>query len=546
MKLPSIDFTKTNSYSKLQQDQKRIQDFHILDLFREDSDRFEKFSKEWSGLFLDFSKNLIDDAIFENLLSLAKECQLDIAIKALYSGVAINETENRAVMHMALRAPIDQEMEVNRENVVPKIHRELEKMEQLASKILNGEWLGFSGKKIRNIVNIGIGGSDLGPQMVTEALKPYHQGLNVTYVSNVDPHHLRDCLENLDPETTLILVASKTFTTIETMSNAKAAKNWLLKACPTEDLILHKHFIALSNHAKEVRKFGIPESNQLEFWDWVGGRVSLWSAVGFSTMLAIGIQNFRNFLQGGHDTDEHFRNSPFKDNIPIILALIDVWNQNFLGCDSHAVIPYYQHLWRFPAYLQQLEMESNGKSTDRSGKSIGYQTGRIIWGETGTNGQHAFFQLIHQGTKLVPVDFIGVIDNDENQHTLLLANLLAQSKALMEGTYRSSENGRPAEVNGEIHKQFNGCKPNTTILLDQLSPEQLGKLIALYEHKIFVQGVIWNIFSFDQWGVELGKKITLEILPVLSNSEKIADHPEWDSSTRGLIQKILLQRLKSL
>ena len=510
--------------------------------FQEDPRRFEKFSLKFNDILIDYSKNRLDKTTIDLLMELANECRLKEAINAMFNGEHINATEDRAVMHTALRNFSEEEVIIDGQNVIPQVKAVLSKMEKFCNRIHNGEWKGFTGKKITDVVNIGIGGSDLGPLMVTEALRPYHvQGLTVHFVSNVDGAHLFETLKKLNPETTLFLIASKTFTTQETMTNAESAKSWFLQA-GTKDQVA-KHFAALSTNEQKVREFGIDTENMFEFWDWVGGRYSLWSAIGTSIALAIGFDNFKKLLQGAHEMDKHFRTTDFNKNIPVTLAMIGVWYNNFFGAASEAILPYDQYLHRFPAYFQQGNMESNGKSVDRNGDQINYETGPIIWGEPGTNGQHAFYQLIHQGTKLIPCDFLAAANAHHpwnEHHKILLSNFFAQPEALMNGKTQNEvelefiNENLSQEKREELRsfKVFSGNKPTNSILYDKLTPETLGSLIAMYEHKIFVQGVIWNIYSFDQWGVELGKQLAKKILPELNTTENVYSH---DASTNGLI-----------
>ncbi|MGI6394655.1 MAG: glucose-6-phosphate isomerase [bacterium] len=518
---------------------------NMVEMFKEEPSRGERFTVEFNEIYLDYSKNLINDEVLNTLLKLAKECGVKEAVNSMFSGEKINETENRAVLHTALRNFSKNPIYESGRDVMPEIRKVLEKMEKFADKVSNKTWLGFKGEPVTDVVNIGIGGSDLGPVMVTEALKPYSKkGMNAHFVSNIDGTHISETLKKLKPETTLFLIASKTFTTLETMTNAVSAKEWFLKNGGSEkDVKLH--FAALSTNSKAVSDFGISLDNMFEFWDWVGGRYSLWSAIGLSIACAIGYENFEQLLKGGYEMDEHFLNEPFERNIPVILALLGVWYNNFFGASTHAVLPYDQYMHRFAAYLQQGDMESNGKCVDRAGEKIDYQTGPIIWGEPGTNGQHAFYQLIHQGTKLIPCDFLApAISHNQigDHHEKLLANFFAQTEALMNG---KSEKEAKAELikSGKSEKEiekllpykvFSGNRPTNSILFKKLDPKTLGALIAMYEHKIFVQGVIWNVFSFDQWGVELGKELAGKILPELKSDNPVSTH---DSSTNSLINK---------
>ncbi len=544
--LKNIDPTATKAWSKLQAEYSAKKDMNLKDLFSTDPTRFATFSRTFEDDFLlDFSKNLIDEDIFDALTSLAKEVDLKSAIAAMFNGETINKTENRAVLHTALRNRSNTPVIVDGENVMPKINAVLEKMGQFCKKIHSGEWLGYTGKRITDIVNIGIGGSDLGPVMVTESLKKYQvEGINSHFVSNVDGTHIAETLKNLTPETTLFLVASKTFTTQETMTNAHTARSWFMDAAKDEALIA-KHFAALSTNKKKVSEFGIDTDNMFEFWDWVGGRYSIWSAIGLSIALTIGFDNFIELLDGAHEMDKHFQDADFSENIPVILALIGIWYNNFYNAATEAILPYDQYLHRFSAYFQQGNMESNGKSIDRSGKDVSYQTGPIIWGEPGTNGQHAFYQLIHQGTKMIPCDFIApAISHNPigDHHTKLLSNFFAQTEALAFGKTRKQVEEEFVAAGEDLNdvaatvpfKVFKGNNPTNSILVKKITPSTLGKLIAMYEQKIFAQGVIWNIFSFDQWGVELGKQLAGKILPELADNADVESH---DSSTNGLMNR---------
>jgi glucose-6-phosphate isomerase len=512
-------------------------------LFNDDANRFNEFSIQHGEILLDYSKNRFDTSTFNHLIQLAKEVNLKDGIEKLFSGDVINETENRSVLHTALRQQKNDAITVNGENIIPKIRSVQSQMKAFADKFQSGKILGFSGKPLTQIVNIGIGGSDLGPIMVTEALKPYWtKNIETYFVSNVDGTHIVETLKKVNPETTLFIIASKTFTTQETMTNAHSAREWFLSNGGTETTIKN-HFIALSTNKKAVENFGISADNMFEFWDWVGGRYSLSSAIGMSIALTIGYANFEKLLVGMNDMDEHFKNAKFEENIPIILALIGIWYNNFFGASSEAILPYDQYLHRFAAYFQQGNMESNGKSIDRNGNKVTYQTGPIIWGEPGTNGQHAFYQLIHQGTKLIPCDFIATAISQNpigDHHPKLLSNFFAQTEALMNGKTADDviEEFRSKRIPEDEYKPivpfkvFNGNIPSNSILIKKITPFTLGQLIAMYEHKIFVQGYIWNIFSFDQWGVELGKQLASQILPELKNDKEICSH---DSSTNGLI-----------
>lgn len=534
--------TKTNAWKQLIQHHDLLKNKHLREFFAENPARFEQFSMRWHDILVDYSKNRIDSKTLELLVQLASECQLKEAIAAMFSGDAINETENRAVLHTALRNQSGKPVLVGGKNIMPDIQAVLMQMESFSEQIIGGSWKGFSGKAITDVVNIGIGGSDLGPVMVTEALKPYKNHLKLHFVSNIDGTHLAEVLKNCQPETTLFLIASKTFTTQETMTNAHSARSWFLQAAGDEKAVA-KHFAALSTNQKAVEAFGIDPANMFQFWDWVGGRYSLWSAIGLSIALGIGFDNFEKLLSGAHAMDEHFRTADFSQNMPVLLALIGLWNTNFLGAASEAILPYDQYLHRFAAYFQQGNMESNGKSVDRNGERVDYSTGPIIWGEPGTNGQHAFYQLIHQGTQLIPCDFIApAISHNPigDHHVKLLANFFAQTEALMNGKTAEEvvvELKATGKSDVEIarltpFKVFEGNRPTNSILVKQIDPFTLGAMVAMYEHKIFVQGVLWNIFSFDQWGVELGKQLANVILPELANSEPVISH---DGSTNGLI-----------
>jgi len=546
---PKINFTKTEAYKNLAQHFDSLSGLSsnsekkdLRALFAADPARFEKFSIAFEDILLDYSKNRITAETKALLVQLAKECGLADAVAAMFSGERINVTENRPVLHTALRNQSDQPVYVDGKDVMPDVKRVLAQMKAFTEKIISGQWKGYTGKEITDVVNIGIGGSDLGPVMVTEALKAYKTRLNVHFVSNVDGTHIAETLKAVDPETTLFLIASKTFTTQETMANAHTAKDWFLASGALQEDVA-KHFAALSTNTEAVRAFGIDTQNMFEFWDWVGGRYSLWSAIGLSISLAIGFDNFEELLKGAYDADVHFKETSFESNIPVILALLGVWYNNFFQAESHAILPYDQYLHRFAAYFQQGDMESNGKYVDRNGQQVDYQTGPIIWGEPGTNGQHAFYQLIHQGTKLIPCDFIAPANSLNpigNHHQLLLSNFFAQTEALMNGKTEEevvAEFKKAGKSDQEIealkaYKVFEGNRPTNSILFKIMTPRTLGRLIAFYEHKIFVQGVIWNIYSFDQWGVELGKQLANQILPELSDANTVTSH---DSSTNGLI-----------
>ncbi len=539
-----INPTQTAAWKNLKEHFKSTKDTEMKELFQ-DEKRASQFTIKWEDFYVDYSKNRITSKTKDLLLEFAKEMKLDDAIKDYYGGNHINETEDRAVMHTALRAPSDSKVEVDGENVIPEINSVKKKIKSFTEKIIEGSHKGYTGKAITDVVNIGIGGSDLGPAMVAEALAYYKNHLKVHFISNVDGDHVYESLQSLNPETTLFVIVSKTFTTQETISNATTARKWFLSKFSgngSESEAVSKHFVAVSTNLEAVSDFGIYSDNVFPMWDWVGGRFSLWSSVGLSIALAVGYNNFEDLLAGAHKMDTHFKDADFEDNIPVLLALIGIWYNNFFGAESEALIPYSQYLHRFPAYLQQAIMESNGKSVDQNGEKVNYQTGTIIWREPGTNSQHAFFQLIHQGTKLIPTDFIGFkesLHGDKDHHDKLMANFFAQPEALMNGKMLSEvkEELQDQEVKeSEIDKLapfkvFEGNKPTNTILIDKLTPESLGALIAMYEHKIFTQGILWNIFSYDQWGVELGKQLAKKVLKDFS-VDSIADH---DSSTTALI-----------
>lgn len=543
--MKNINPTQTAAWQALQKHFDEMKDVTIADLFAKDGDRFSKFSATFDDqMLVDYSKNRITEETLAKLQDLAKECDLAGAIKSMFSGEKINRTENRAVLHVALRNRSNTPILVDGKDVMPEVNAVLEKMKTFSEAIISGEWKGYTGKAITDVVNIGIGGSDLGPYMVTEALRPYKNHLNMHFVSNVDGTHIAEVLKKVNPETTLFLVASKTFTTQETMTNAHSARDWFLKATGDEKHVA-KHFAALSTNAKAVGEFGIDTANMFEFWDWVGGRYSLWSAIGLSIVLSIGFDNFVELLSGAHAMDKHFSTTPAEKNLPVLLALIGIWYNNFFGAETEAILPYDQYMHRFAAYFQQGNMESNGKYVDRNGNVVDYQTGPIIWGEPGTNGQHAFYQLIHQGTKMVPCDFIApaITHNPlSDHHQKLLSNFFAQTEALAFGKSREvveqeyRDQGKdPATLDYVVpFKVFEGNRPTNSILLREITPFSLGALIALYEHKIFTQGVILNIFTFDQWGVELGKQLANRILPELKDDKEISSH---DSSTNGLINR---------
>ncbi|MGF1684383.1 glucose-6-phosphate isomerase [Photobacterium minamisatsumaniensis] len=541
--LKSINPTHTEAWKALTAHFEEAQDLKLSELFANDSERFSQFSANFGAdILLDYSKNLITEETMTKLFALAEQTEVKAAISELFSGEKINQTEGRAVLHSALRNRSNTPIMVDGEDVMPNVNAVLAKMEAFTARIVDGEWKGYTGKEITDVVNIGIGGSDLGPYMVTEALTPYKTRLKMHFVSNVDGTHIAETLKPLNPETTLFLIASKTFTTQETMTNAHSARDWFL-ASAGDQAHVAKHFAALSTNAKSVSEFGIDTDNMFEFWDWVGGRYSLCSAIGLSISLSVGFDNFVALLDGAHEMDKHFAEAPLEQNLPVILALIGIWYNNFHGAESEAILPYDQYLHRFAAYFQQGNMESNGKCVDRDGNPIDYQTGPIIWGEPGTNGQHAFYQLIHQGTKLIPCDFIAPALSHNpisDHHPKLMANFFAQTEALAFGKTKEQVEaefvaaGKTLEEVAELvpFKVFDGNRPTNSILVKQVTPAVLGSLIALYEHKIFTQGVIWNIFSFDQWGVELGKQLANNILPELGDDKSIASH---DSSTNGLI-----------
>lgn len=541
--LKKINPTETTAWKKLKNHYEEMKKVHMRDLFHNDPERFKKFSLFFNEMVVDYSKNILTEETIDLLIDLAEECYLKDAIEKLFSGKKINETEERAALHIALRNRSNTPIYVNGKDVMPDVNTVLKKMEIFSEKILSGSWKGFTGKPIKDIVNIGIGGSNLGPLMVTEALKPYrYENINVHFVSNIDGTHITETLKGLSPETTLFIIASKTFTTQETMMNAETARNWFLNHAKDESHI-KRHFVAVSTNEERVRRFGIDTDNMFVFWDWVGGRYSFWSAIGLSIVCSIGFENFLKILEGGHSMDKHFKDTTFDKNIPVILALIGIWYNNFFGSETYAILPYDQYLKYLPAYLQQLDMESSGKSIDRKGNHVSYQTGQIVWGEKGTDGQHAFYQLIHQGTKLIPCDFIApaISHNPVGEHhNVLLANFFAQTEALMKGKKEDevireliAENKTDEEIKRLTpHKVFKGNRPTNTILIKKITPESLGTLIAMYEHKVFVQGVIWNIYSFDQWGVELGKQLAKDVF-----KELIGERTEKDfsSSTIGLI-----------
>ena len=540
---PKVNPVSTKAWKSLSEHKQKSGAIHIKELFASDAERFKKYSFTLNDIFVDLSKNIVTDETMKLLFDLANESKLKEAIEAMFSGEIINQTEQRSVLHIALRNLSGKPVYSEGKDVMQDVKRVQDQMKDFCNRIHTGEWRGYSGKKIKYIVNIGIGGSDLGPFMVTEALKPYwKKDIQAYFVSNVDASHIAEVLKKITPDETLFLIASKTFTTQETMTNANTAREWFLRAAKDEKFIA-QHFAALSTNEKEVTKFGIAKENMFEFWDWVGGRYSLWSAIGLSIALTVGYSNFEELLKGGHATDEHFRTTPFQQNIPVLMALISLWYINFFGSQTEAILPYDQYMHRFAAYFQQGNMESNGKSVDRNGEAVTYHTGPIIWGEPGTNGQHAFYQLIHQGTLLIPCDFIAPAQTHNpigDHHVKLLSNFFAQTEALMNGKTEQevkdelTKQGKSSEEISKLapFKLFSGNRPTNSILVKKITPFTLGQLIALYEHKIFTQGVIWNIYSFDQWGVELGKQLANKILGELNNNDSITSH---DSSTNGLI-----------
>jgi glucose-6-phosphate isomerase len=539
MKTKRKSLTRLPAWKSLAEHNKEIKRLHLRDLFANDATRGEKFTADAAGVFLDYSKNRITNATLQLLLQLAEESDLRARIDAMFRGDKINVTEKRAVLHVALRAPSGATFLVDGKNVVPDVHAVLDKMTSFSNSVRNGQWLGQTGKRIKNIVNIGIGGSDLGPVMAYEALRHYtDRSLTFRFVSNVDGIDFVEATRDLDPAETLFIVSSKTFTTLETMTNAETARDWLLRGLGGEKAAVAKHFVAVSTNAEKVSAFGIDTANMFGFWDWVGGRYSMDSAIGLSTMLAIGPEQFRSMLDGFHQMDEHFRTAPFDQNLPVLLGLLTVWYTDFFDAQTVAVLPYEQYLKRFPAYLQQLTMESNGKHVTLNGKQVTYDTGPIFWGEPGTNGQHSFYQLIHQGTRLIPSDFIAFVHpltSLGRHHDILLANVFAQAEALAFGktAEQVKAEGTPAWL--VPHRVFEGNRPSNVILADRLSPEVLGKLVALYEHSVFTQGTIWNINSFDQWGVELGKALAQRIIPELEATT--APELKHDSSTNNLIRR---------
>src|SRR5580692_4141454 len=547
MTAPPLPLKRRAAWKKLQAHFKAIGSRHLRELFAEDPDRGSQLTLEAAGIYLDYSKNRITRDTLELLVQLAGESGLRERIDAMFAGEPINISEHRSVLHVALRAPADASIQVGGQNVVPAVHAVLDKMSAFAAKVRSGAWLGFSNRPIKNVVNIGIGGSDLGPVMAYEALKAYTQrDMVFRFVSNVDGTDLVEAVRDLDPSQTMFIVSSKTFTTLETMTNATAAREWLVRGLGGDVCAVARHFVAISTNAAEVQKFGIDTANMFEFWDWVGGRYSMDSAIGLSTMLAIGPQQFREMLEGFHEMDEHFRTAPFARNLPVIMGLLGIWYNNFFGAETVAVLPYEQYLKRFPAYLQQLTMESNGKHVTLLGKPVGYDTGPIYWGEPGTNGQHSFYQLLHQGTRLIPCDFIAFAEPLNplgEQHELLLANVLAQGEALAFGKTVEQVEAEGTSPELAPHRVFEGNRPSNTLLLERLTPGALGRLVALYEHSVFTQGTLWQIDSFDQWGVELGKVLAKRIVPELrAGSTAPLAH---DSSTNTLIQRLKRARADS-
>ncbi|MGZ3643013.1 MAG: glucose-6-phosphate isomerase [Ktedonobacteraceae bacterium] len=538
MSIYPTPLTHRPSWQKLEEHYQTVRDLHLRTLFAEDPQRGERYALEAVGIYLDYSKNRVTDETMLLLLELAVSAGLRERIDAMFNGEKINITERRAVLHIALRAPRDASIIVDGDNVVPAVHTVLDKMEDFSNRIRSGAWTGFTGRRIRNIVNIGIGGSDLGPSMAYDALRFYSDSnLTMRFVSNIDGNEFVEATRDLDPAETLFIVSSKTFTTLETLTNAHSARAWCVNALGSDRAVV-KHFVAVSTNATEVEKFGIDTANMFEFWDWVGGRYSYDSAIGLSLMIAIGPEHFREMLAGFHEMDEHFRTAPIEQNLPVLLGLIGIWYNNFFGAETVAILPYDHYLGRLSAYFQQLDMESNGKHVDLQGRQVDYQTGPIIWGQPGTNGQHAFYQLIHQGTKLIPCDFIGfntALNPLGRHHDLLMANFFAQTEALAFGKTASEVAADGVQTFQVPHRTFEGNRPTNTILADRLTPETLGKLIALYEHKVFVQGTIWNINSFDQWGVELGKVLANRIIPELESASDL--ELAHDSSTNTLIKR---------
>ncbi|MGV6860006.1 MAG: glucose-6-phosphate isomerase [bacterium] len=552
-KMVSTAITGGAAWRDLSSHFERQKAIHMRDQFKEEAHRAELFSATAAGVFLDYSKNRISADTKKLLMELARERDVEGWRERMFAGDRINFTEDRAALHTALRNRSDKPLFLDGEDIMPKIRHELGKMRDFSDRVRSGEWTGYTGKRITDVVNIGIGGSDLGPAMACQALGAYkHKEIDFHFVSNVDATHICETISSLDPETTLFIVASKMFTTQETLRNARTARSWFLEKATEKDIV--RHFVAVSCHAEEVEKFGIDTRNMFEFWDWVGGRYSLWSSIGLSIALAIGMDGFEEMLEGGYEMDQHFLNAPLEDNVPVILAMLGVWYINFFGSRAHALLPYDQYMVRFPEYFQQADMESNGKSVDRDGHPVTYNTGPVIWGQPGTNGQHAFYQLLHQGTSIIPCDFLAPIESQhpvEDHHTILLSNFFAQTEALMRGRTRQeayccmTEQGM-SEVDIELklpYTVFEGNKPTNSILYDKLTPKILGSLVAMYEHKIFVQGVIWNINSFDQWGVELGKVLAREIEPELVDNGKVSSH---DSSTNQLINRFKARRKNKL
>jgi len=538
MPINPTPLTQRSSWKALEEHYQKVRDLHLRTLFAEEPGRGERFALEAAGIYLDYSKNRITDETLRLLLALAEDSGLRERIEAMFRGDKINVTENRAVLHVALRAPKEEAIFVDGENVVPEVHAVLDKMTDFSNRVRSGAWRGYTGKRMRNIINIGIGGSDLGPSMAYDALRYFSdRSLTVRFVSNIDGNEFVEATRDLDPAETLFIVSSKTFTTLETLTNARSAREWCVQALGSEQAVA-KHFVAVSTNTEEVEKFGIDTANMFEFWDWVGGRYSYDSAIGLSLMIAIGPERFREMLAGFHAMDVHFRTAPFERSLPVLLGLIGIWYNNFFGAETVAVLPYDHYLGRLPAYLQQLDMESDGKHVDLEGRPVNYQTGPIIWGQPGTNGQHAFYQLIHQGTKLIPCDFIGfcqALNPLGPHHDLLMANFFAQTEALAFGKTAEEVAAEGVPAFQVPHRTFEGNRPTNTILADRLTPETLGKLIALYEHKVFVQGTIWHIDSFDQWGVELGKVLANRIIPELQSAgEPRLAH---DSSTNTLIRR---------
>lgn len=545
----NINPTQTQAWKKLQTHFVEIKEAQLRDLFEQNKKRFQDFHVKSDDFLFDYSKNRMTEETKDLLIQLAEECDLKSAINSMFSGKNINQTEDRAVLHTALRNFGGEPILVDGKDVLPEVEKVRNQMKLFTAKVISGAWKGFSGQPITDVVNIGIGGSDLGPVMVVEALKHYKSRLNVHFVSNIDGTHISETLKDLNPETTLFIIASKTFTTQETMTNAQTAKNWFLNS-EAKETDVAKHFVALSTNEEGVTAFGIDKANMFEFWDWVGGRYSLWSAIGLSISLAVGYDNFEKLLKGAYKTDVHFKEADFNENIPVLMGLIGIWYNNFFGAESYAILPYEQYLHRFSAYLQQGDMESNGKSVDRNGEKVDYQTGPIIWGEPGTNGQHAFYQLIHQGTKMIPADFLGAAESHNptgDHHVKLMANFFAQTEALAFGKTEAQvreelnkEGKSPDQIDFLTpYKVFEGNHPTNSFLYQKLTPEVLGSLIAMYEHKIFVQGVIWNIFSFDQWGVELGKQLAKKVLNELNSIDEVKSH---DSSTNGLMNAFVSMR----